>query len=238
MSTVLFWGSVNAVFISVSVYGIYSQLSTIWQRRRKNVRKSRTTALLSLNQFSVSFFAYLSFFVYGYSTTPFNHFIVWPRLAASLFVLAILFEVWRDRKSLLARVVLMSASSALVLGIGGLMLGGQYVDHGKLVATTLILLISILLVQGYTHQIFVILKRGDTGAVDIKMSQFILLMDFSTMALVFAVGIQSSWPLLVLALTSAVTKIIILYLFYWVRVSNVAQERRIEFESLERRLSE
>ena len=227
MTSIEFWGSVNTVCILISVYGVFSQLSTIRRRKQQQGAAEDVTRILSLNQFSVSFFAYFSFFVYGYSIQPFNHFIVWPRLVASIFVLAILFEIWRDRKTGLAKSAFMAAVLALAAGIIGLLHGGQYSDEGKLVSTVLIIAISVLIAQGYLHQVLLIRKRGDTGAVDIKMSQFILLMDFSTMALVFATGIDLAWPLLVLASTSAVTKLVILYLFYWVRVSEVARERRL-----------
>jgi hypothetical protein len=225
MAAVEFWGTVNTVFILISVYGVFSQLSTIG-RRRNTVVDEAATALLSLNQFTVSFFAYFSFFIYGYSITPFNHFIVWPRLIATVFVLAILFEIARDRKTKSARYVFGLSFVTLILGIGGLIVGEQITDISQWVATTLILTVSFLIAQGYAHQIRIIIKNGDTGAIDIKMSQFILLMDISTMALSFAIGIDLSWPLLALALTSAATKVAILYLFYWVRVSDIAKQRR------------
>ena len=91
------FGTLNTVFIIVSVYGVYSQLQTIWQRKQPMQSTCSPTALLSLNQFSVSFLAYLSFFTYGYSIEPFNHYIVWPRLVASLLVLGILIEIWRNK---------------------------------------------------------------------------------------------------------------------------------------------
>jgi hypothetical protein len=225
MTSVDFWGAVNTGFILSSVYGVFSQLSTI-KHRRNGLNRSAATALLSLNQFTVSFFAYFSFFVYGYSITPFNHFIVWPRLIASLVVLAILFEIFKDRKTIATKYAFGIASVALALGVFGLFAGNRLVDSSRFIATILILTISVFIAQGYAHQIRVIIKRGDTGAIDIKMSQFILLMDISTIALAFAVGVKFSWPLMVLAVTSAITKLCILYLFYWVRVSPLAKHRR------------
>ncbi|WP_245921878.1 hypothetical protein [Bowmanella denitrificans] len=58
------------------------------------------------------------------------------------------------------------------------------------------------------------------------MSQFILLMDISTIAFALSMGFADGWPLLLLACVSAVTKLAIMYLFYWVRVSPVALARR------------
>ena len=92
--------------------------------------------------------------------------------------------------------------------------------------TVMIVIITIFLAQGYIHQIMQVLKLGSTGALDIKMSQFILLMDLSTIAFAFVMGLKDGWPLMLLAVVSACTKLIILYLFRWVRTSVSAERRR------------
>lgn len=220
------FGTLNTVFIIVSVYGVYSQLQTIWQRKQPMQSTCSPTALLSLNQFSVSFLAYLSFFTYGYSIEPFNHYIVWPRLVASLLVLGILIEIWRDRKTPLALFSMGMASMCLVAALIGLCVGDTIADHGKYISTAIILFVSVLIAQGYARQISVIVHSGSTGAVDLKMSQFILMMDISTIAFALSMGLNQGWPLLVLALTSAITKLIIMYLFRWVKLSPIAKARR------------
>ena len=79
------FGSINTFFIFVSLYGISSQVRTIWLRKVERT-KGGATELLSLNQFNVSYLAYFSFFIYGYSIEPFNHYIVWPRFIAAALV--------------------------------------------------------------------------------------------------------------------------------------------------------
>ena len=219
-------GAINTLFIMISVLGVYSQLGTIWRRKHMASEVARPTALLSLNQFTVSFFAYLSFFIYGYSIEPFNHYIVWPRLLAAMLVMGILLEIWLDRKSRAARLSVVLAAASLVLAGAGLLSGETIADQGRHIATLLIVLVSVFIAQGYYHQIRLILKAGQTGAVDLKMSQFILLMDISTIAFALSMGIREGWPLLILAITSAVTKVVIMYLFRWVKVSAVAEQRR------------
>lgn len=222
------FGSINTLFIFVSLIGVFSQLRTIWQRKSQPITTHKPTELLSLNQFSVSFLAYLSFFIYGYSIQPFNHFIVWPRFIAALIVGFILYEMWRDRKTALSLAGFSMVLFALSLSLLGLVFGEGFSDEGKLVSTSLILVISLLIAQGYWHQIRLILNSGKTGAVDKKMSQFILLMDISTIAFALSMGLNTGWPLMVLAITSAVTKIVILYLFRWVKISPVAKARRLQ----------
>jgi uncharacterized protein with PQ loop repeat len=220
------FGVINSTFIIISVYGVYSQLRTIWWRKRSHTEGLRSTALLSLNQFTVSYLAYLSFFIYGYSIEPFNHYIVWPRLIASVIVALILFEIWQDRKSQYATYSFGFACITLLLAIAGLLIGETITDEGKYISTTIIIVVSILIAQGYYHQIKLILNSGSTGAVDLKMSQFILMMDLSTIAFALSMGINLGWPLLVLAITSGITKVIIMFLFKWVKTSPTAKQRR------------
>jgi hypothetical protein len=220
MSFYTFFGGINTFFIFVSLYGVLSQLKTIWRRKLAEETKHESTSLLSLNQFTVSFLAYFSFFIYGYSIDPFNHFIVWPRLIAALLVFAILFELWRDRKNSSTLTVLVSALLCLTLGMFGLFFGESFVDEGRHVSTIIILIISVLIAQGYYHQIKLIIESRSTGAVDLKMSQFILMMDISTIAFAISMGLENGWPLIVLAITSAITKLVIMYLFKWVNKTN------------------
>lgn len=230
MSVYDFFGTVNTVFIFVSLYGVLSQVRTIW-RRKKEELGTGSTELLSINQFTVSYLAYFSFFIYGYSIEPFNHYIVWPRLIATLLVGVILYEIWLDRKTNVSAYVVLIALVSLMLGIAGLFYGDTFVDEGRYVSTIIILVISLLIAQGYYHQIKLIIRSGATGAVDLKMSQFIFMMDISTIAFALSMGIENGWPLMVLAITSGITKIIIIYLFKWVKFSPVAIERRKEYNS-------
>lgn len=218
-------GAVNTAFIFISLIGVFSQLRKIW--RRKNTDNGlHPTELLSLNQFTVSFLAYLSFFVYGYSIEPFNHYIVWPRLIASLLVLWIIMEIMMDRKSARSIVSFVLSASGLLLAVIDLFYGESISYKGKVISTSIILCVSVLIAQGYFHQIRLIYKSGRTGAVDLKMSQFIFMMDISTIAFALTMGLSKGWPLLVLAVTSGITKLVIMYLFKWVAVSPVAAKHR------------
>ncbi|MCW8108147.1 hypothetical protein OPS25_06535 [Alteromonas ponticola] len=220
-------GTVNTAFILVSLYGVFSQLKKIGRRKRTSDNSVRPTALLSINQITVSYLAYLSFFIYGYSIEPFNHYIVWPRLIAALLVLQIIKEILIDRKSLTAITSFSFAAGSLVLAVVGLFYGETIADEGKVISTSIIFVVSVLIAQGYFHQIRLIIKSGQTGAVDLKMSQFILMMDISTIVFALSMGLKEGWPLLVLAITSGVTKLIIMYLFKWVATSPLAEKRRI-----------
>ena len=220
-------GSLNSLLIFVSLYGLWSQLQKIWQRKHDaRVGAGQTTDILSLNQFSVSFLAYCAFFVYGYSITPFNHYIVWPRLLASLIALAILYEIDRDRRSLASRNALLACALLLCAGVAGLAFGPTFSDEKRVISQSLIVAVTMLLAQGYAHQIRLIWRSGKTGAVSLKMSQFILAMDISTIFFACVMGLKTGWPLLLLACVSATTKLIIMWLFRWEKISTAARIKR------------
>lgn len=230
MTSYYVFGTISSIFIVVSLFGVFSQLNTIWQRKKQLVTNTQATAILSLNQFTVSYLAYLSFFIYGYSIEPFNHFIVWPRFLASVLVLLILLEIWQDRKSKSSLMSFCIAGLSLFLAVIGLFVGETFTDQSKFISTTIIVVVSVLIAQGYFHQIKLIIDSGKTGAVDLRMSQFILMMDISTIAFAISMGLNEGWPLMLLAITSGVTKVVIIYLFNWVKTSSVAKERRNSIE--------
>tara|TARA_R110000744_G_scaffold25934_1_gene64011 strand:+ start:661 stop:1347 length:687 start_codon:yes stop_codon:yes gene_type:complete len=218
------FGTLNTIFIFVSLYGVFLQLNNLWLRKRRN--EGQITEILSQNQFTMSFLAYFSFFIYGYSTEPFNHYLVWPRLIAALLVGLILFEIWQNRKSKASLFCLLFVWVFLLVGVIGLFFNDTLSDQGKNFSTILIVVITVLLAQGYVHQIKLIISSGMTGAIDIRMSQFILMMDISTIAFAIAMGVSEAWPLLVLGVVSGITKLVIMYLFRWVRISPKAKWRR------------
>lgn len=221
-----FAGALNSAFIIISLAGIWAQLRKIWIRKHGGTPGERPTAILSLNQFTVSYLAYWSFFVYGYSIAPFNHYIVWPRLVAAATVLLILREIFLDRRTRAAAASLAAATLLLAAGFAGLLFGRTWVDEGRLIAQTLIVAITLLLAQGYAHQIRLIWRSGATGAVSLAMSQFILAMDVTTVFFALVMGLPAGWPLLLLATVSGVTKLVIMWLFRWVCISPAAQRIR------------
>jgi len=222
-----FAGTLNSLLIVVSLYGLWSQLKKIWQRKQdQHIASGKRTEILSINQFTVSFLAYCAFFVYGYTITPFNHYIVWPRLLASLIALGILFEIYRDRRSTSARYALLACALLLCAGVVGLLFGPTFSDQKRLISQSLIVAVTLLLAQGYAHQIRLIYRSGKTGAVSLKMSQFILAMDVSTMLFACVMGLSTGWPLMLLASVSATTKLIIMWLFRWEKTSPAAHSKR------------
>ena len=204
-------GTLNALCVVLGLWGIAHQIGKIWQRRQAGA--AHPAEVLSLNSFAVTFCASWSFFVYGYSIEPFNHVLVWPRLASFLLTLVILYEIRRDRRTGMSNAVFCIASALAVLGLAGLAFSPVVAQDARRVSQALIVVITVLLVQGNVHQIIVIWRSRTTGAVSLRMNQFVLTMDASGILFGFAMGVQSGWPLILLSAASAVPKLVILWLF-------------------------
>lgn len=222
-------GLISSAIFLLTIGGLWSQLGLVWTRRNLAARGEsgeRPTAVLSVNQFVSSFLAFFSFFLYGLCLDPFNHYLVWPRLAASLLTLAVLFEIMRDRRERLA-VLAFVANMLLLIGAPTALLSiPGATEWGRTVSQTLIVIVTAILAQGYLHQVLMIRRTGRTGGVSARLHQFFFWKDLSTIAFAVSMGTSTGWPLMLLSSVSATTKLVTLWHFRWVRLSPVACERR------------
>lgn len=223
-------GAVSAAIFLLTIGGLWAQLRFVWQRQRRvtvdGEPTERPTAVLSVNQFVSSFLAFFSFYLYGTCLERFNHYLVWPRLAASILTLAVLFEIARDRRDAIARTaftgcaVLLTGAS-LVLAI----LPGA-AEWGRTFSQGLIVVVTVILAQGYLHQVLLIRRTGGTGGVSSLLHLSFLLKDIATMAFALTMGTSTGWPVMLMSTVSAITKVVTLWHFRWVRLSPLARQRR------------
>jgi hypothetical protein len=172
------------------------------------------------------FFACYAFYLYGIILNPINHYLAWPRFIALIILIGLFYQVLIDRKTWISKIVFSCAILMFFLS-GFIFLIKHDVDNiGKGFSQVLIIISTLVLAQGYLHQILLIRKTGKTGAVSIRFHQCVLLTAISTVAFGFAIGYTDGWPLILLASVSATMKIITLWHFRWVRVSAVAKKIR------------
>lgn len=219
-------GVVNAAFMALSFTGAWEQWRAVRRRRAAPRPGESATDLLSLQQNAASFIGASSFFVYGYALPVLDHFLVWPRLAAALLYLMICLEIRHDRPGRSINALAMAMSALLLLEIGGLLARKLVIGQLDRLAVPLMLGVALMLAAGYGHQIALIWRSGRTGAVSLRTMQFILAMDVSTLALALCIGLRTAWAMAVVAIVSALTKIVLLALFRWVRLSPRAAKRR------------
>jgi len=91
--------------------------------------------------------------------------------------------------------------------------------------------VTVVLAQGYLHQVLLIRHTGRTGGVSARLHQYFLWKDIATMAFAATMGIANGWPVMLMSAVSATTKIITLWHFRWVRLSPLAWQRRTAEEA-------
>jgi len=222
-------GAVSSIIFLLTILGLWWQLRLIYRRKREAGATGQSpTAILSLNQFVSSFLAFFSFFLYGACLERFNHYLVWTRLAASVLTLIVLFEIMLDRRTAATVVSFAVCSFLMITAPIVLAWNPKLAASAKVLSQALIMLVTVVLAQGYLHQVVVMRKTGRSGAVALRMHQCFLLKDIATIAFAWTMGVAAGWPLLLLSSVSGITKVITLWHFRWVRVSPAARERRLE----------
>lgn len=222
-------GLISSAIFLLTLAGLWAQLGFVWRRKRSasdGETHDRPTAVLSVNQFVSSYLAFFSFFLYGACLERFNHYLVWPRLAASLLTLAVLFEILRDRRDRVARLAFVFCTMLLIGAPLGLVAIPGAATWGRTISQSLIVIATIVLAQGYLHQVLLIRQTGRTGGVSARLHQFFFWKDVSTIAFALSMGASTGWPLILLSSVSAATKIVTLWHFRWVRLSPIASQRR------------
>ena len=223
-------GLISAVIFLLTVGGLVLQLRFVWKRKIEFAAgapgATRPTLVLSLNQFVSSFLAFFSFFLYGACLERFNHYLVWPRLVAALMTLFILYEMMLDRRDRSTIAAFVICLALIVVTPALLLLNPRVALWGRVFSQTLVVVVTLILAQGYTHQIVLIRQSGQTGAVSLRMHQFFFLKDVSTIAFSFAMGMAAGWPLLLLSSVSGVTKAATMWHFRWARLSPEAKRHR------------
>lgn len=202
------WGWISSVLFGLTVYGLWIQLNKIRLRRRD--RHFPATDSLSVNQFFSSYVAFYGNFLFGLAVPLLNHYLVWTRLAALLLILNILFWIWWERRSKLSLAALMVVELMLLAGLAVFVL--RPIPALLNIANALIVLMTLVLVQGTLQQFRVVRRAQSAGVLSRRMLLFTLTKDASTLAFALTMPLTQSWPLLLLNGASIVTRGALLWL--------------------------
>ncbi|MDP2595653.1 hypothetical protein [Alteromonas stellipolaris] len=195
-------GTVSAVAFLLTWYGLAKQISNIEALRKSH---QSATQSLSVNQFTSSFFAFYANFIFGIAIEPLSHYLVWTRFGALLLILAILYQIWRDRRSISTSFVVSLCAGALVIGLCSIGFR-PYPNLAKIGANSLMLAVTVLLVQGTLHQIMVLRRSRIIGALSPALFRSILIKDVTTLAFAFTMPFAVAWPLILLNGASVITR--------------------------------
>jgi hypothetical protein len=189
-----FFGSLSAILFLFTWYGLFDQFDLL--RHRRKLASKGFTSHLSSQQFFTSFAAFFSIFFLGLTSVEFNHYLVWTRLGALLLLIAILFEIHRDRQSTASFVSLAATSIALSVGLV-LMLLRPLPFALNISADILTIIITFVLAYGNIHQIQ-LLQHHKNVPLSKRLLSSILIKDASTLAFALTMPLHVAWPLLLL----------------------------------------
>jgi peptidoglycan/LPS O-acetylase OafA/YrhL len=187
-------GVISSLLFALTWYGLWRQTRTISERRRHG---GVATQSLSINQFGSSYFAFYANFIFGISVVPFNHYLVWTRCGALFLILVILWQIWQERKTQLTGGVFVLATTALVMGFASIPFR-PYPVIAQIGANVLMLMVTVILIQGTLHQLFVLRRCRQLGALSFSLFRSILIKDVSTLLFALTMPLAQAWPLLVL----------------------------------------
>ncbi len=217
-------GIISTVFFLLSLVGLIAQLQLILKRKTTGVSVGESPSTsISLNQLSSSYFSYWVFFIYGFVLERFNHYLVWPRLMACLILVVVVFEVWKDRKDRASGLILAALLLSLILGLNILIWGLETARQLKQYSQWMIVFVTLILAQGYAHQILKIVKEKRTGGVSLLTHQLTFLKDIATITFGWVMGVDNGWPLILMCGVSATTKIGVFLAFWRVRGGDSAK---------------
>ena len=224
-----FWGVVSSALFCVSLFGIASQLRIVWQRAaafRSGALTERPTAVLSVNRTTSSFIAFFANYLLAITFDPVDPYLFGTRLIGLSLVLATLYQIAIDRRDRVSRMTLVACTlfwaGATLLTVSARELAVALLPSAQVINV----LATVVLTQGYLHQIAVIRRTGSTGAVSKLMFQLLVFKEISTAAFAWSLPIEKSWPILLLSSTALLNELLLLWHFRWVRVSSLAAARR------------
>ena len=110
-----------------------------------------------------------------------------------------------------------------IAGIVVCLFGDNSQNIARYISEGLVILATLMLAQGYTHQILIIRRYGKTGAASLKFNQLVLVTAICTVIFGCRIGLKNGWLLILLASVSAILKLITLWHFRWVKLSKKAE---------------
>ncbi|MBU2978233.1 hypothetical protein [Alteromonas sp. C1M14] len=187
-------GAVSSFAFLLTWYGLGKQISEIRHREQCG---QKSTLGLSINQFVSSYFAFFANFIFAIAVDVFNHYLFWTRLGALALLLIILFKIWQERRTAVSGLVYYFSFFIFIAGLLSIAFR-PYPGIAKMGANTLMMIVTLLLIQGTVHQILTIRKAGTNGALSPSLFRSILIKDLSTLGFAFTMPFATAWPLLVL----------------------------------------
>ena len=208
-------GSLSASFTLLSLIGLVFQINEIYKRKRESLSHNKSyTNVISINRFFTSFLSFYSMMLYGICLPEINLYIVVPRVIATLLLVVILFEVDKDRKTSTSRNVFFTTISLLIISVLVLFSDYRIANNSKIISSSLVIITTILYLQGAVSQIRSIEDNKSTGSLSLAMHVLFFFKDFFSLLFGVIIGADIGWPLMIFHSASCFMQMLTLRYFY------------------------
>jgi hypothetical protein len=221
MTGYYFWGLVSSILFLSAIPAVIHQLQLIWKRRRwraEGLITEAATLSISLNQIFSSYCAVYSFFLFGLVSDSPDPFLIYPRAVVGALLLMVIFEIARDRRSIVARWVLGVCSISLVAPLVVVAAGYRTSEVTRNGSSVLVCLAALCLAQGNISQYLVLKRSWRRGGVSLPMHLLLYGKDFAGMMFGLQIG-MSAWSIVFMHGMNLVMRAPIIYTYTQIKRS-------------------
>lgn len=219
MSSYHLTGIISASLAILASVGLVTQVHLLWKRHGERSGGELVSEGLSLNRFVTSFIMFLALFTYGGLLNPFNHYLAWPRVLGLFLVMLILLLIYLDRRCCGSA---WAFAGCLVVFLASVLLvafGRPIESPNPAVLPTLVVIVSLLYLQGGVIQMQMIRRLRKVGGLSCTMHLFFVLKDISLATFAIAMGTRDGWPILFICAIGLTVNLGTLWCFWRVRLN-------------------
>ena len=172
--------------------------------------------MLSINRFVTSFVIFLAMYTYGAMLSPFNHYLVWPRVLGMALSLSILYQINADRQNRISRIALYGSCLGLLLANVLIAWQRPIENPNPILFHAIVLAVSLIYLQGGLIQIKLICLTRSTGSLSRQMHVLFVLKDISLILFALVMGTEIGWPILLMCVVGLTVNLSTLACFVWI----------------------
>jgi hypothetical protein len=213
MSGYYFWGLVSSTLFLSSIPALVHQLLVIWRRKEQiasGALSEPATQSISLNQIFSSYCGVYSFFLFGLASPNPDPFLIYPRAIFGIVIYLIIIEIFKERRSLRAKVAFFSCSGSMLIPFVLIGSGIRSASSVQVASNVIICLTVALLAQGNIAQYRLLKRSKKRGAVSLPMHLTLYGKDFAGMMFGFQIG-ASAWSIILMHAVNLIMRAPIIY---------------------------
>ncbi|MBL7663115.1 hypothetical protein JNK13_10235 [bacterium] len=210
-------GLISSIFFLLTIAGYWHQLRKIWTVKQSATNQIaggnselKATQSIDLRFIFSAYISIYSFFAYGLSLPQINPYLVIPRIIAIVIILAIIYEIWQERKNKQSQYYLLTALSVLIAVVVVALISRSTLTALVPLWRLILCALSINLGWGFFHQSKLLTTSGTTGNLSLPMLGLSLAKDISGVVFGATMGFQDGWPVALMHLVSILGRVILI----------------------------